>query len=57
MLQGHLLGLYEKAVPPEWGWEQRIELLLICREVFKCIMDQIMIINQMIIPFNRKDKG
>ena len=24
MLQGHLLGLYEKALPPEWGWEQRL---------------------------------
>ncbi len=25
MLNGHLVGLYEKALPPEWGWEQRLE--------------------------------
>lgn len=24
MLYGHLLGLYEKALPPEWGWDQRL---------------------------------
>ncbi len=25
MLQGHLLGLYEKALPSDWGWEQRLK--------------------------------
>ena len=25
MLYGHLLGLYEKALPPEWGWAQRLQ--------------------------------
>lgn len=24
MLYGHLLGLYEKALPPEWSWEKRL---------------------------------
>ena len=24
MIHGHLLGLYEKALPPEWGWEKRL---------------------------------
>lgn len=24
MLYGHLIGLYEKALPPEWGWEKRL---------------------------------
>ena len=25
MLYGHLLGLYEKALPPDWGWEDRLK--------------------------------
>ena len=24
MFYGHLFGLYEKALPPEWGWSQRL---------------------------------
>ena len=24
MIHGHLLGLYEKALPPEWAWEKRL---------------------------------
>ena len=24
MLHGHLLGLYEKALPAEWSWERRL---------------------------------
>jgi hexulose-6-phosphate isomerase len=24
MINGHLLGLYEKALPPEWDWEKRL---------------------------------
>lgn len=25
MLYGHLLGLYEKALPPEWSWQERLK--------------------------------
>ena len=25
MLFGHLLGIYEKALPPEWSWEKRLK--------------------------------
>ena len=25
MLYGHLLGLYEKALSPDWGWEERLK--------------------------------
>jgi L-ribulose-5-phosphate 3-epimerase len=25
MLFGHLLGLYEKALPPDWSWEERLK--------------------------------
>ena len=24
MFHGHLLGLYEKALPAEWSWERRL---------------------------------